>query len=253
MNRIKLTTCIYIVLFIFIPAFYILAENNYPDGFADQLIEEMDNKLFPDNFIAQFRMTNYKDKKVEQVFDMVIYNKNGIGSLTVFLSPASEKGKKMLLLSNTIWLYVPGTSRALPLSARQSFMGSSFSNSDLMDSTLSDDYDSAMMNDELIDDVECYKMNLTAKNNTVTYKSIIIWIRKDYKVPVKIEYYTLSGKLYKQMKLSNLKKVAESIRPTFLSMENVMESDAYTEVEILGIKEDNTLSNSIFTKEYLTK
>ncbi len=241
------------IFYFFLLSFIFKAILIFPDDLADRLLKEMDRALFPSSFIAKMRMTNHKPVKEDQSFDMIVYNKENVGALMIFTSPPSEKGKKMLLVANTIWFYVPGTSRAVSLSSRQPFMGSTFSNSDLMDSTMHDDYEPEVIAEEKIDVTDCYCLELKAKNKGVTYKKIIIWIRKDYRVPVKIEYYTLSGKLFKTMKLFNLKKIAGIIRPANYIMENVLQKETFTEVEILGITEKKDLKNSIFTQGYLTK
>ncbi len=145
----------------------------YPDELAESLLQDMDRSLFPVNFIAKMRMTNHKPGKEEQTFEIVVYRKEESGSLLVFAAPPSERGKKMLLVANTIWFYVPGTSRAVSLSSRQPFMGSAFSNSDLMDSTMQDDYDPRVMAEEKVEGRDTYVLELTAKDKKVTYKKII--------------------------------------------------------------------------------
>ena len=204
----------------------------FSDEKAEKLLKDMDESLFPKNFISKMEMTNYKPRLEDQTFEMAIYNKDEKGSLVIFTKPSSEKGKKMLFLTDTVWLYVPGTTRALSLSARQSFMGSTFSNSDMMDSTMHNDYDPVIIKEENLDGNETYLLELSAKNNKVTYKKILLWIRKDYKVPVKIEYYTLSGKLLRVTTMSELKKISGRVRPTLMKMTNVLQKDTFTEVKI---------------------
>lgn len=223
------------------------------DDLGKRILKEMDRALFPENFVAKMRMTNHKPLKEDQSFEIVVYNKEEVGSFMVFMAPPSEKGKKMLLVSNTLWLYVPGTSRAISLSAKQSFMGSTFSNADLMDLTLHDDYDPRVIEEETIDGNPCYVLELTAKDKTVTYSKILFWIRKDYTIPMKAEYYTLSGKLFKTMKAYDLKKIAGRVRPATLTMENVFQKETFTEVELLSLTEKDDLPDSMFTQGYLTK
>jgi len=76
-------------------------------------------------------------------------------SFTEYLTPAREKGTKMLKLEDKLWIYSPSTDRTIQISGhmlRQSIMGSDFSYEDMMDDRkLKDIYTATIAGEEEIE------------------------------------------------------------------------------------------------------
>ena len=89
-------------------------------------------------------------------------------SFTEYLAPAREKGTKMLKIDDQLWMYSPHSDRTIRISGhmlRQSVMGSDLSYEDMMeDRRLTEVYTAEIIGEEIIDEHECWIMELTASN-----------------------------------------------------------------------------------------
>jgi len=218
---------------------------------ANSILSKMEQALLPDNYVCKFKTKTTGDKT--DVMAGNIYYKKGIGSFCTISSPPKLKGMKFLLLRDRIWLYVPGSSRPVPLSARGNFMGTALSNSDMMESSYTKDYDASFLKDEKVDGRLCYVLDLIPKTRTASYGRIKIWIRKDYTIPVKMEMYAHSGRIYKICTFGKIMKAAGRIRPTHYVLIDYVDNNKKTDFWLLALQEKNDISNTIFTKENLMK
>jgi len=220
---------------------------------ASQILNRVDESLFPDSLIMEMKMINHDSSKRETEFIYQVKAIKDVGTLLIFKSPASEIGKKFLLKDRNIWMAIPGVSNPIRLSIRQNFMNSSFSNNDLMDTEYNDDYIPVLDDIIKLEGKDYYRIICKAKNPKVTYNKVVMIIGKDNFIPRRIEYYTRSGKLLKMLTLSDIKQLAGRPRPTKMVMRNQMEEDVYTTVIIESMEEKKNLPKSIFTLDSLRK
>ena len=105
-------------------------------------------------------------------------------AFTEYLSPARERGTKMLKLDNQLWIYSPSTDRTIQISGhmlRQSVMGSDLSYEDMMnDKPLLEQYNAAIAGEEMVDGRNCWVIDLTAKITDINYYSQKIWVDTSY-------------------------------------------------------------------------
>lgn len=235
------------VLLVFLPGSCCPAELT-----ARQILDRVDDSLFPKSFIMKARMINYESGKKKNEFLYNIKANGDAGTLMAFEYPQSEIGKKFLFKDRNIWMAIPGVSNPIRLSPKQNFMGSSFSNNDLMDTEFKDDYDPVLEGTVQVGSAEAYKILCTATNPKVTYYKVIMMIEKKSLIPVKFEYYTRSGKLLKTLELSEVKQLAGRARPTKMVMKSMLEEDAYTAVIIETI-EEKVIPLNVFSLDSLRK
>jgi outer membrane lipoprotein-sorting protein len=131
-------------------------------------------------------------------------------SFTEYMSPAGEKGTKMLKLKNQLWIYSPSTDRTIQISGhllRQSVMGSDLSYEDMMeDRKLTEVYTAKVIREEKIEGRATWLLELTAKVENVTYHTQKMWIDTERYIPLKQEMYAKSGQLLKRTELREVKK-----------------------------------------------
>lgn len=109
-------------------------------------------------------------------------------------APAREEGTAFLKRGDEMWNYQPRIDRTVkmpPSMMSQSWMGSDFTNDDLVRGTSTvDDYDHELAGEETVDGHECFKIELVPHPETpVAYEKIIYWISREYYLPVKVENY----------------------------------------------------------------
>lgn len=218
------------------------AKTKFTKEQAVELLKATDDSMFPQIFKSVMTMTNYKPGRKPQAFTYLILSKGSTKALMQITAPARDKGKKILLTDNNLWMYVPSVSRPIRMSKKDSFMGSSMSNEDMMNSTLSDDYDPEIIEEK----GNQWLLQLKAKRPDVAYAKIEYWMDKDLRTPTEGTYYGLSGKAIKKMYFSNIKEIAGLKRPTVMKMEDLLEKGSYTVMEFVSLEELQSLPDYTF-------
>jgi outer membrane lipoprotein-sorting protein len=184
----------------------------------------------------------------------------GIGdekAFTEYLAPAREEGTKMLKVKDMLWIYSPGSDRTIQISGnmlRQSVMGSDLSYEDMMDNAkLIEDYDAGVIGSEMIEDRDCWIVELQAKKAEVNYQVRKIWVDKIRYIPLKEELYAKSGKLLKRMELFDITKMGNRWYPKKIVFKDMLKTGDGTEFIIVDIVFDQAIPDYIFTKASLKK
>ncbi|MDA3779176.1 MAG: outer membrane lipoprotein-sorting protein [Bacteroidales bacterium] len=176
-------------------------------------------------------------------------------SFTEYLSPAREKGTKMLKLEDELWIYSPSADRIIKISGhmlRQSLMGSDLSYEDLMNNAeLLEEYNAGIIDSENIRDRDCWIVELQAKTAEVNYQMRKIWVDKVRYIPLKEELYAKSGKLLKRMELFDITKIDMRWYPKKLVFKDMLKKGEGTEFIIDNIVFDKKIDEYIFTKASL--
>lgn len=144
-------------------------------------------------------------------------------SLILVTAPARDEGTSFLKRGNEIWNYVPNIDRTVkmpPSMMSQSWMGSDFSNDDLVQgSSTVDDFDHTLLGKETIDGVECYKIKMVPHPETpVVYEKVIRWISTADYLPVKIENYDEYGDLVSTIEFGEVKTLGGRKIPSLMVM-----------------------------------
>ena len=223
------------------------------DPFAQSLLERMDDALFPQTYEMMLSMVTHKPGLDDLNYLYEIIGQGEDRSLMTVIEPARERDKKILLSKENLWLYVPDVSRPIRLTRKQSFMGSTFSNEDMMNSTLADDYSAEILAREVRESRVYFQARLTAKRRDVAYAKMEVGLDSASCVPDTIVYFGLSGKALKQLIFSDMKRLAGRMRPSRMKMEDFLEEGAYTEVEILRLEERDEVPESLFDPTQLGK
>lgn len=145
--------------------------------------------------------------------------KGGDYSLALITDPAKEKGQSFLKRKNEIWNWVPNIQRMIklpPSMMSQGWMGSDFSNDDLLkESSIVEDYEHTLVGTETFDGKPCYKIKLEPKANAaVVWGELYKWISKDQYFQLKTEYYDEDKILVKTETATNIKIMGDRQIPT---------------------------------------
>jgi hypothetical protein len=153
---------------------------------------------------------------------------DGDMSVITFLWPADVKGTRMLTHSHKKrdddqWLYLPSLKRVKRISSRNksgSFMGSEFAYEDL-GSQEAEKYTYKWLKDVTLEGRECWLLEQVPVSKKSGYSKEINWIDKEYRQPLKIEYYDRKGELLKVAVFNEYKKLENWWRFHQIRMENV--------------------------------
>lgn len=152
------------------------------------------------------RVERKMDGKIMEVDD------DGDRSLMDFRSPLDVRGTKMLTWSHKDgsddqWLYLPSIRRVKRISSSgqsSSFLGSEFSFEDLGSQEI-EKFNFKFLKDKKIQGHDVWVLERTPKESS-GYSKQIMYVRKDIKTPLKIEYYDRREELLKTAEFKDFKK-----------------------------------------------
>lgn len=229
-----------------------IIQAQYPSG--DDILDKIDQNMSSKNRIFTSKMI-IRGVRSTRTIESKSWSEGDKKAFTEYLSPAREAGTKMLKLEEQLWLYSPSTDRTIQISGhmlRQSVMGSDLSYEDMMDdSKLRDKYDAVVVGEEMINDVDCWIMELKASTEDVAYQSMKTWVDKRRYIPLKEERYAKSGKLLKKTELFDVKQIDGRWFPTRIVFKDMLKSGEGTEFVIDDIEFDTEIPEHLFTKASL--
>jgi outer membrane lipoprotein-sorting protein len=215
---------------------------------ADEVTDAVDRNLTFNEGEMDISMHDYKQGRlIKELYAHIVFKKDK-GTLMTFTRPPRERNKQILLIKDNMWMSVPGVSRPVRLSGKDSFMGTSFSNRDLMDYDMHNDYKSAILEEN---DRE-YKLELVATNRNVPYPRIVMWVEKKNLLPTRQELYALSGNLIKTMAFTDVKDLGGKLRPALMTVRDVLTQGNETRV-LFESMENKPVNESVFSPQRLGK
>ncbi|MBN1985362.1 MAG: outer membrane lipoprotein-sorting protein [Prolixibacteraceae bacterium] len=179
-------------------------------------------------------------------------------SMIYITAPAKEKGQVFLKRHNEMWNWVPTIERMIkipPSMMMQSWMGSDFTNDDLVrESSLTEDYSQQLLGEETVQGMECYKAELIPFDDApVVWGKIIMWISKEEYHWLKAEYYDEEGYLVNTEILSQIKQMDDRTMPTRLEMIPADEEGNKTILIFDEIKFNVDLEESFFSQQNMRR
>ena len=226
----------------------------YPD--AIEVMNKIDQNMSSDNQVVVSTMVIH-GRRSSRSIRAKSWVQGQDKSFTEYLSPAREKGTKMLKIEDQLWMYSPQSDRTIRISGhmlRQSMMGSDLSYEDMMeDRKMSEIYSGEIVGEEIYDEHDCWIVELTAKEDDLAYHSQKLWVDKEYLTPRKQQLYAKSGKLLKVIELSELFKIDDRWYPKHMLFQDVLLKGKGTEFIVESIDFDRDIPEYIFSKASLRK
>jgi len=221
---------------------------------ADDILLKVDRNMSSKNRIFESTMIIH-GKRSSRTVTSKTYSEGITKSFTEYLSPAGDKGTKMLKLEGQLWIYSPSADRTIQISGhllRQSVMGSDLSYEDMMDDRkLTDIYSAKILGEEKLGDRATWLLELTAKVSNVAYHTQKMWIDKERFIPLKQELYAKSGQLLKRTELSDIQNIQGRWFPTTIVYKDMLKEGNGTEFKMTHVKFNQEIPEYIFTKAAL--
>lgn len=223
---------------------------------AEEIIERVDNNVVVKTTRYRAKMLISLGGKIREK-EFIGYTRGKEYSYMEFVSPARDKGTRFLKIGDEMWMYIHAVEKSTKIAGhmlRQSMMGSDFSYDDVAENEkLQDLYEIEFIGIDSVEDKECYKLELTAKVPEVNYFFKKMWVDKKTYIPVKAELYAKSGKLMKEINITDFQKIGKRNYPTKIIMINKLRKDTFTELILEDIELDIKIPAKIFTKAYLER
>ena len=187
-----------------------------------ELVREADEKMRGNSSTGTFSMT-IERPGWSRTISMKSWSLGTEYSLIYVTAPAKEKGQVFLKRQSEMWNWIPSIERMVkipPSMMMQSWMGSDFTNDDLVkESSLIKDYTHRLLGEEKIQNYDCYKIEMTPTENApVVWGKVIMWISKKDKLWLKAEYYDEDGFMVNHEIFSDIKKLDDRVIPCRMEM-----------------------------------
>ena len=229
---------------------------------GEEIVNKVNELMNQDTVQAKVKMTIVTSSGDKRVFIYDSYSKNkGEKNLLRYIEPKRAKGQAILMLNyaDDIWMYFPRTKRIRKLATHaksQKMEGSDFSYEDTGASdAFIEDFSSKKLGSEKKEGYDCYKIEMKRKEGSdAGYSRLIMWIIKDNFCPIAIDYYDAENPelLLKTLIQYDIKNIDGIPTATKMVMYNKLE-DSQTSIEMLEIKYNIELDDSLFTERYLKR
>ena len=189
----------------------------------------------------------------ERTVEMKSWSKGDDYFIIYITAPAKDKGQVFLKRKKEIWNWVPTIDRMIkipPSMMMQSWMGSDFTNDDLVkQSSIVKDYTHTLLEEEVVREQLCYKIELIPHPDApVVWGKIISWITKDGLNLWKSEYYDEDEFLINIENAYELKDFGDRTLPSRMEIVPADEPGKKTVLLMKDIIFNKPIEDNIFTK-----
>lgn len=232
-------------------------EKSAPNITPEEILDKIDkNMVFKSAHTTVDMVIKIKKRTIKK--QMESWSVGNERSFIKFLSPARDKGTKMLKTGKVVKIFYPSAERIVRLSGhllRQSMMGSDFSYEDMTERSkkLREEYKAEIKGEETFKDTPCYLLVLTSKVPKQTYFTRKTWIDKKRFIALKEELYAKSGKLLKVTTLEKWESIGKRYYPVEIIMEDKLRKNSQTRMVISKIEFDIDIPDSMFSERQLMK
>jgi outer membrane lipoprotein-sorting protein len=229
---------------------------------AHDIIAGADKVRNPDQpFRSTDTLTEYVAGKARAEDVLVVYSKEDPSSgqfrnLVRYVAPPRDEGKIVLLDGQVLWFYDPSSRASVRISPQQRLIGQA-SIGEVLTVNLAIDYKGELAGTDTIQDAErkdrrCWHLDLKAANDQATYDRVEYWVEQGSYHPVKMKFYSESGRL---LKLLYYRGIAERLgrqRPTEAIIIDAVDTSLATTVKFSDLR-FHEVPDAWFQREYLPR
>ena len=216
---------------------------------GDLLLKKVDRNLNPEAYESYRKLINIEPDGRKREFILFTVKKGEERVASLFLSPASEKGRSTLRLGENMWLYIPNVGKPIRITSIQSVVGGVFNNSDI----LRLDYTSEYKVGKVDESGDQYLLHLKAKTKAIAYDKLKMWVDKGASLPTQVECLTEADMLIKTLYFKKVKDFGEGIvRPSVIETDSPLYK-GYRSIMIFAKIKARDLPDEAFTLNFLPR
>lgn len=213
-----------------------------------EILKKVDANLQPESFESYRKLINIEPTGAKREFLLYTLKKGNDKIVSLFLSPASEKGRATLRLGDNMWLYIPNVGKPVRITSLQSVVGGVFNNADIMRLDYHVEYDVQKIDEQKSE----YVLDLKAKTAAVAYDKLKMWVDRKTVIPTKIECYAATGLLIKTLYLKEIKPFEGVQRPSVIETDSPLYKGYQSIIAYANVKK-KIVADEVFTLEFLGK
>jgi outer membrane lipoprotein-sorting protein len=232
------------------------AEEAFAGFSADDLVERVEKVMRGDTARYRAAMTVVTPRWTRTIEFRSWDDRHSDRSLTRILAPAKDRGTGFLKVEQTLWTYLPRverTTRMPPSMLLQPWMGSDFTNDDLVrESSLTEDYVPRLIGEREIEGAPAIGVLLEPRPEApVVWGRVDVWVERERLAPLLFVYYEEAGggKLeeIRRMRMSDVRVVQGRPLPHRWEMIPLHKSGHRTIVEMSEVEFDLPIDEETFT------
>jgi outer membrane lipoprotein-sorting protein len=215
------------------------------DGTA--LLKQVDRNLNPESYESYRKLINVEPDGRKKEYTLYTIKKGVEKVASLFLAPASEKGRSTIRLGDNMWFYIPNVGKPIRITSLQSVVGGVFNNADILQL----DYAAEYNVEKVEESGNEYLLYLKAKTRTVAYDRLKLWADRTKKLPTKIECLTEANMLIKTIYFKNVKDFGGGItRPAVIETDSPLYK-GYKSVIIFAKLKAKDFKDEAFTLTFM--
>lgn len=231
---------------------------------ASDIAERSENNLRSDRTVMEARMIVESPRITRpRLMEFTSWDdREGERSFVRMNAPTKDKGTGFLKLHPNLWMYIPRVERTMripPSMMLQSWMGSDFTNDDLVrDSSETKDYRHRLLGIET--EVEghpgrqAYLLEyIPHEEAPVVWGRILAWIDVERGVVLEQEFYDEDGEKLRTMRFEDIRPVDDRWVPHRWTMTPENKEGHQTVIEIKRMDFDAKIDDDVFTKRNLRR
>lgn len=221
----------------------------------DEVIDHLDELYRSTSSHSVMTMTVVRERGTREL-TLEAWTRGEDDALVVIRTPSREAGTATLMTEEGLWNYAPRADRLIRIPTgllSESWMGSHFTNDDLMrETSYDDDYDTALSWGER-DGERVLVATLTPKPDApVVYTRILFYLTPDDWVPLAEEFYD-EGELIRTMTFDQVERVSGKRLPLRMTLVPTDEPDERTVVVYDELQLDVPVDADLFTRRGLRR
>jgi outer membrane lipoprotein-sorting protein len=181
-------------------------------------------------------------------------------SMLRILAPEIDRGTGYLERHPNLWMYLPRVERTMripPSMMRKPWMGSDFTNDDLVNhSSEVEDYDHRLLGvdpqPDVAPDLRAYVVEYAPSGDSpVVWPKIVVWIEVEHATTLRREFYDGEGELVRVMHFGGIGEVQGRHFPHIWTVWPMREEGRETRIDVEQIRFDADIDGSVFSTQHL--
>lgn len=189
---------------------------------AAEIIQKMEDRMRGDEVYMEVTMEIVRPRYTRSM-SMKSWALGEDYSLILVTAPARDRGVAYLKREREIWNWMPSIDRLIklpPSMMSQSWMGSDFTNDDLVrESSTINDYEHQLIGEEEIDGYPCYKIELIPKpESAIVWGKVLMWVSTEHYFQLRGEQYDERMELVNTIVFSDVKELGDRNIPAVMEL-----------------------------------
>ncbi|MEE2901940.1 MAG: outer membrane lipoprotein-sorting protein [Myxococcota bacterium] len=238
----------------------VLASPSYADGNSDRIKKILDttDDLFRGTSSHGQMSMRVKTAHWTRTVEIEFWAQGEDKSFMQITAPKKEKGVKTLRVDKDMWNFLPKVKRVIKVPSSMmggSWMGSHFSNNDLVkQSRMDEDFDAKITFEGKRGNQDVIEITgMVREDAVIVWGKVVLVCNAKSLIPIQIDYYDEDMKLARKMTFSEPKMFGKRNIPATMKIIPTDAPDEYTEMRYKSIDFDAKIPDKIFTKRNLKR